>query len=380
MDNDVRFKTAKEVASAEFLPARTNEDDIFDVEEPDAFSRIRAFCESDDASGMLGIYRCMPNRKEQFICKIDIADFDPEYIKGRFGGGEFRVKAYDGKSRLKLNQSLSIEGDPIIERQAQTGMAVVQNQSQALDIGQLMAAMQESNKQLLMGLVQVLQPQQQNNSRADMLNEMLTMKELFSNGNQGGDSTSMLLKGIELAKSLTPIEGGTTSGMDVLMETIKNFGLPIAQMMSQEKTRQAQPRHVQKQPHSAPLQLEGAPVVPTPQQAEQEQNDMLKYYLSMLCAHAAAGKDPQLYADLVADNLNEQQAAQLLSLPDVVAYMGGINPDVLAHRAWFEALVGELKIIYGLTPENSADTVLQNQPGNEIHASDKLPKDDQPAT
>lgn len=371
MNDEVRFKNAKQFDGATTLPAtREALDDIFDDQEPDAFMRIKAFCESGDASDMLGIYRAMPNRKEQFICKIDVSEFDPEYIKGRFGGGDFIIKAYDGRSRLRLNQRLSIEGEPIIERVPQMG-AVAQQSGAQLDTAALLSIMQENNRQMLAGIAQMLQQSQPlQHSRADMLQEMLTMKELFSSGTQQApDSTVMLLKGIELAKSLTPIEGGTSSGMDVLMETVKNFGKPIAQMMAQQQ-RPPVPQQ-NRIAHSAP------PIPSIPRQPEEtEQMNMMSYYLGILCANAAAGKDPVLYADLVADTLNDQQATQLMALPDIVGHFGAINPKVLEHRVWFDALVSELKIIYGLTPDIGDDTVSSNNPT----LTDAKLSDDKPAT
>lgn len=364
----------------EFLehPATIYEDADFNNgvnDEPDVFSRIRAFCDTTDSSGTLGIYRAIPNsRKENFICNIDGADFAPEVIKARFGGGEFIIKAYDSHSKIRLNQRLSIEGEPIVESARPNYPAAyappAQSAASALDVAALLAGMQEANRQFLQGLVQVLRPADANNSRAEMLNEMLTMKQLFTQPVQSGaDGVSMLMKGIELAATLAPKVGGETSGMDVLLESIKSFAPAIGAVVASASTGNRQQQRPRPQPvHVAEL---SPPTIPEPQQLslpEDETTMMLKHYLAMLVVFAAEGRDPALYADLIADNLSDEQLNGIIKRPDVIAYLAGLNPDVLQHREWFDAVISEITVILGLTETETQNTVIAHStiinPGN----------------
>ena len=328
-----------------------------DVEEPDVFQKIRAFCETGGASGTLGLYRAVPNsKKENFIVDIEAIDFSPGFIKDRFGGGDYIIKAYDDRSKIRLKQHLSIEGDPIIQATRSTGLNTIQASTMPqLDIPALMAAMQESNRQLLQGMMQVMQPQA--HSRADMLAELAQMREIF--GPQQAASTidpmNMLIKGIELAGSMAPKAGGETSGMDVLLESIKSFAPAIGAVVAQNAAKPPSPRQ-----SNQPVQRQiSANVENTPPQSTESENDMLmKMYLAQLVAYAKANKDPSLYADLIADNLSDEQIMSILSRPNVIEYLAGINPGVNDVTIWFESLILELKIIMGLTEPVSSHTVL----------------------
>lgn len=337
--------------------------DVFE-EEPDAFTRIRAYCESSDASGKLKVYRAVPNsRKENYLCDIDVNDFSPEIIKNRFGGGDFIIKAYDDRSKLSLKQHLSVEGEPVIER-----AATYQTQASAppvptIDMREIIAAMQESNRQMLAGFAQIMQPKAES-SRASMLEEMLTMKTLFSTAapvSSGGDQMSMLLKGIELAQNLTPKLGGETSGMDVLLESIKSFAPAIGAVVAQSQ-RAINPRapgmvksvstELSKQP-TAPKQIVGN----EPINNESESDMVFKYYLGMLVGWAQSGKEPSVYAEVVADNMPESKLMDLLAMPDPITFLIEKHAGVANCRPWFESLLLELKIMYGLTEPVGQHTI-----------------------
>lgn len=347
-----------------------------DVEEPDVFQKIRAFCETGGASGTLGLYRAVPNsKKENFIVDIEAIDFSPGFIKDRFGGGDYIIKAYDDRSKIRLKQHLSIEGDPIIQSTRSTGLNVIHasGPQPQLDIPALMTAMQESNRQLLQGLMQAMQPQQ-THSRADMLAELAQMREIFGAPQQHNtvDPMTMLIKGIELAGSMAPKAGGETSGMDVLLESIKSFAPAIGAVVAQNAAKAP----AQNRAHTPQVQrqigVSTDTVPPQTTQTESENDMLMKMYLAQLVSYAKANKDPSLYADLIADNLSDEQIMSILSRPNVIEYLAGINPEVRDTELWFESLILELKIIMGLTEPVSSHTVSvpiidlkpENAPGN----------------
>lgn len=321
--------------------------DIFDDnEEPDVFQRIKSFCSSDDAADTLGIYRAVPNsRKENFICNINTGDFAPDLIKSRFGGGEFIIKAYDNKSKIRLNQRLFIEGEPIIESIKAPALFNSQQSAPAFDMPSFLNAIQESNKQMLVGLAQIMQPR--GDSEVAMLEKMQLYKNLFSSGNIPAENPmDMLIKGIELAKSMEPRAAGEATGMDVLIETVKSFAPAITAVVGQSR-RNTKPQI------PLPAHSQSAPAIPdipsAPEQSENEETMLFKYYVNMLVGFASQDRDPQLYADLIADNMSDEKISELLNNPNIIDDLIKINPGVSEHRTWFEAVILELKIIMGLT-------------------------------
>lgn len=319
--------------------------------EPDAFTRIRAFCESGGQGGMLGIYRALPNRREQFITKLDASEFDPELIKGRFGGGDFIIKAYDENSKIRLNQRISIEGEPIIESAKPVAHAA------PVDISALLSAIQESNRQLLAGLAQIMQPQPQP-TRAEMLAEMAAMRDLFvpAQNVQQTDPMAMFLKGVEMARTIAPREGGA-SGMDVLLETVRSFAPALNTVVSQNvQVAQSTNKPAVKPPVPC-LEVSGQSI----QNKMEDKNIMLmKYYLGLLVNYAKQNRDVALYADLIADNLNIDQISELLSKPDPVAYLASIEPGVMEVRPWFEQVIAELRGLVDFTEPDTFDSVIKD--------------------
>jgi len=350
----VRFKTAKQIEGMDDFPALPDYDDV--IAEPDAFTRIKAYCESGNANGMLGIYRALPNRREQFITKLDVGEFDPELIKGRFGGGDFIIKAYDEHSKIRLNQRLSIEGAPIIESAAP---AVPLGAAPAVDVGALVSAMQDSNAQLLAGLAQIMRPAPAP-TRSEMLQEMAMMREMFAPAQQSSsDPMTMLLKGIELSRSLQSPATGEAGGMDVLLESIRAFAPAISTVVEQGVAQKNMARNQRPQQSQQPQQPQPQqPAIAPPINAQEDENMLLKYYLGILCGYAAQNRDTSLYADLIADNLNDDQLSALLNKTDVVGHLATLDSRVNDNRAWFESVVTELKTIVGLTEPENAATVL----------------------
>jgi len=174
----------------------------------------------------------------------------------------------------------------------------------------------------------------------------------------------MLMKGFELARELKGNEGGaepTLMGLmsDLLKSPMVGQMVAAAQAQPQAQQRIAPPRPPQ-QPPKPPAQplappLNTPPVQPPAQSFASETqpepvNPMLTQYLALLCAKAADGADPALYADLVLDNLDPDLLDQLLArLPTPVDGLIADHAAVAEHREWFEQLVA---IIQGaLAPE-----------------------------
>ena len=181
------------------------------------------------------------------------------------------------------------------------------------------------------------------------------MREMFAPALQTqSDPMTMLLKGIELSRSLQTPATGEAGGMDVLLESIRAFAPAIStvveQGVAQKNMARPQPRPQQPQ--------QPQPAIAPPINAQEDENMLLKYYLGILCGYAAQNRDTSLYADLIADNLNDDQLSALLNKTDVVGHLATLDSRVNDNRAWFESVVTELKTIAGLTEPENAATVL----------------------
>lgn len=69
---------------------------------------------------------------------------------------------------------------------------------------------------------------------------------------------------------------------------------------------------------------------------------MLAHYLGLLCAKAAEGSDPTLYADLVLDSVPEEQLRSIMyghGHASTIDALIAMRPDVAQHREWFQMLI-----------------------------------------
>jgi hypothetical protein len=67
---------------------------------------------------------------------------------------------------------------------------------------------------------------------------------------------------------------------------------------------------------------------------------MIAYYLGFLVSKAQADADPELYAEMVLDNLTDEQLIPMLNRgPALIDDFIAAVPAVANHRPWFESLI-----------------------------------------
>lgn len=131
-----------------------------------------------------------------------------------------------------------------------------------------------------------------------------------------------------------PIKRGVNaSGTDVFMRLIDRFGPMFAQSIQQN----------------------GNAVLATPVASASEKTDTvatspeaeamikLKMGIAFLVMQANAGNDPTTYADVVLDNVPQEDLMKFVNSADPVAYLANINSDVSKHAQWFKDLLEEVK-------------------------------------
>jgi len=303
-----------------------------------------------DSDAKVSVYRISgTNRKLSFIRSYLPNEFSLEQLQSDIGAGDYRVQVR-AKGGLLANKAISIESDPV--KPAQVAMTV--SPSTAPDIGKLADAMMQGFQQLSALMAQnrapIIDP---NQMRRDMMQDMVIMKQLFErpepqNGAIG--AIEMFMKGMEMAKDITPKEGDT-GPMDIMLEALKTFGAPIAQaaMVRQEMAVPIPVPQVGAIP--APAQF----VQPAPPEGNNPMNPALSHYVNMLVALAKENRDPYLYADLIVDQVSEDEIRGFINDPDLIGTLAKINPEAMNYRPWIDEL--KKGIIEILTDEQKNDTV-----------------------
>lgn len=281
-----------------------------------------------------------------------------EKIRDEYGPGEYRVHVRQGEG-LIANRPITIAekldrpetedkkpdsfgpGEFIALMQAQ------QSNTQAM-FAQVMTAMAEAFKGA-QSQQPAVDPVAMQNS---VLQGMVTLKQLSEDGKKPDvDPVQLLIKGIELSQNLAP-KTGETNTTDVLLK-----GLEMFPMLAQAGQRQPSPGqgHTnppvgldgQKPVHALkgpPQQPEAAPgkVATTEPPKQPDENEMImlqaKANLAFLCKQAQGNKDPGLYAELVLDQMGEEQVMEFIGKPDAIETLAKIDANVAVYQGWFLAL------------------------------------------
>lgn len=269
-----------------------------------------------------------------------------ERCRDQYGTGDYRVHIRQGP-RIVHNRGFSVEAkkepDPAI--QAATGNA---------DIIALITAQNASQQQMFMATMTAMaealkgrepppppDPVAMQNS---MINALVALKQLaVPEAAPTKDPIDLLIQGVTLANDLRPSEGDTNAN-DLVLAGLKAFAPTITEATRQGLAREAAPS-APGAPGATPGQP-GAPGQVTDQAGvdaarEREmglRQAMMKQQLAWLVRQAQVGKHPELYAELLLDQIGERVVLEFIQGDDALQRLAAIEPAVQNYVPWFEAL------------------------------------------
>lgn len=216
------------------------------------------------------------------------------------------------------------------------------------DLAAVVAVIERNNQRMLDAITAALRPAQQIVAPApvnpfSMITEMATaMGTLMSaiRPAEGASATDLVLKGVELASKLER-GSGETSWLDLIRETLQS--LPAIVQMT-EAQRAAQPGAPVKVIPPTPL----APPAPTIQQpppapnAPPDLQQQIRAIILGLIPKAQRQSNPELYAELLADEFGLDAITALISQPGLSEGLPVLVPEVGATLPWFQSLLVHL--------------------------------------
>lgn len=316
---------SRKTIPAQFLPADTDVTDIFEVmQEDESGKKTTAQIHFDDLvsdlndtsdDAELRIYRQTVLGGKSSMPFLDSFPVDKftytqmvKYLKDQYGGGEYRIHVR-ANGKLVVNKLLTIETPKQIDtRMTPTGEA-------ANILGTVLDRMERQNALIM----ELLKNGNQQPSRREMLDEMLIFKQLFSDGHQGGggNALSQLKDTLSVLGELGIEIGGQKE------EKEAGFGDMLEKM--------------------APL-ITAA--VAAPKQPEKRRDPMfaqklmIKTGISQLMKAASKNSAPEVYAEMILDQLPENVVQEFITNPGAFEKLIKIEPRAAQFRPWFE-LVGE---------------------------------------
>lgn len=271
------------------------------------------------------------------------ADYDLDVLAKRHGSGRYRLKVYvktdAGNFGLRINRvfpyRLSAEEDARL-RAIRSGEMAPPGQAQApFNPESLVTA-------IVAGIRAAIPAPAAPANNLGMLKEVAEIVRTLApqpmvQAQPAFNPIDIFRAASELAADRDPIERGVNaSGTDIFMRLIDRFGPAF------ERAMQLPPQGALAAP-AAPVGAQSAPTPPQQPSPENEAVIKLRMGLSFLVAQAEAGNEPETYADVVLDNVPEEDLKKFLANPDPVGYLANLVPEIAKHRAWFDKLIAEVR-------------------------------------
>lgn len=337
---------------------------------------LAAFNESDDEnkiSWVLRIYRVTGAAKlgsrepYLFTCTMPELNDCHDKLVNEYGTGTYRARIYQGG---RIYRSFTIDVEAPIKKQVEQ-----ENKSGLSDlISVIRAENQKTNEMFAQILTRMSNPApvQQSNPMeivTGIIGAMAGIKSLFpvpptiDHGFSAKDAIDVFKSGIEIAQNAAGGSGETGFG-DIAKALIQSPLLENIIKSGQQPGPQNQPMHTYDQPminrQMPPNQFRQPPTPqpdnqrfsmppvapPNPENMTiQQAQELFRTQITFLVNQAVRNSSPALYAELVLDQMNDEQINMMLNNPNIINELQQIDPRIGQFRHWFDNLLEEMKLI-----------------------------------
>lgn len=289
--------------------------------------------------------------RPKFIAEIPPEQFRESVIQEMYGGGSYFGR-WTKKDGTTIRYSFDIEGpektftEPEKEKEEERMIDVVPVQQPGMDTAQILRLIQETRK--------------------EAREEMRMLLELMRPQAQSPDTTAQVFNLVE--KIVPLIQSGGDGGSPWLM-ALSQFKEPILKLVDAIGTAASKPNVPVAPPQITPIRqpVQQSPVQPVPQSqpTQPTEHDMLqvliRQYLPIFVNAAAKNADPDLYADMVLDQVPQTMYPKLKEWLENPAYLediAKIEPGVRFQADWWISL--RSSILMAMIETNATSGV---QPG-----------------
>lgn len=348
-------KTVTTVEEGATEPEVIEVDEVEEAAESALDGLLAEFSGADDVT--VNVYRQGEGKNLSFLFKTMPEDMTGgdimERCRDQFGTGDYRMHVREGR-RLVANRSFSVEAPvkPTAPQPTQFGtpelMALMTKQNENMQA--MFANTMTAIATMFSGASQnqpAVNPVEMQNS---IIQGIQTMKQLAEPSEQGPGPVEMLVKGLELAREIAPKTGETNTN-DIFLKALEAFPA-LAQMGHRNPPvgmEGHQPVHALKGPPK-PAPTSGPQDKPDPQATpeneakmikEKEQEDFIaqaRANLQWLCRLASQNKDPELYAEVVLDQMGREAVLEFIGHDTALEQLAVIEPSVKLYPGWFHML------------------------------------------
>jgi len=361
-------------------------------------SVLASLGDSDEKARVM-LYRVgKSGEKDKYLRKFtpqEWLDYGQDGVLYDYGGGSYRVRVYDARSKLRANTGLELEEPrtmsrapvpPYPARLSESLPHAAPSSVGGADILAAVGAMAQAMQTAMTAAFDKLAGAiQQQPKREDMLREMLQLKQLFTPDAKPAptpiitqpDSLETFMKAVTFVKENLSPNSGETGPADVFLEMAKHIVPVIAEQArigAQITAAQAAPlvarvvpgRAVHAGPPLPETAVPAATEIPQSENTESDMNFQLKMAVGFLVQQAKNESDPETYADMVLDNVAPELIEEWRAKPadELLTWLASINPEVSNHAQWFREV--HASIVAALVEETAADAAETGAAGDPL--------------
>ena len=330
-------------------------------------------------------------RKGEFIEFLNIGDYTHEdlmvKLRDEYYGGKFKLQIRQG-GVIKMSEIVNVvKSEPPKDEPTQSQDLAALVEAAKGDNSQMFQLMMNQNNQnmaMMMKMVEAIgnrpEPPRETFGAKEMIAMLAGVKEIMGD-NKSDNPMELFIKGMEMGRE-------TSDGKDdnIVQTALKTLGAPLAQLASQATEMQPQPKMGAPAPapqaaHPGPPSLRNTSHTPSfdeqEAQAEQQLNtamnqpantgqeenmqlamlQKLQPYLQMLVNAAAQNADPEIYANMILDQIDENTVKQFMG-DEYYEKLFQFFPNVAMYRGWFDECRG---IVLHLLENPDGDTIKDDE-------------------
>lgn len=330
----------------------------------DAEKKIDAIAQalSEDLNAFINVSRQLHGGSSpmEFVGRYPADKYDfgqlQAHLQSTYGGGDYRCMLYaNGKVRANKLLAIATPKTTDTNRPTPTG-----------ELGQFMTGVMDRMESMQNNMMQMMQGNQSGaNSRQDFMQEMIMMKQFFTNDNQTSPSNPMnqmkeFFEMREMFKESIIGDGKSEDdgfgGFGSLLEKASPLFEALANNAANTPPKPTGPTDEQKQAHM-----------------RKQQQKQIIGGIKQLIMMAQVNADPGTCAELVLEKLPEKAIQAFIVAPDALEKLAKIVPEVRPVGEWFLLLGEHVKAMLGLpstvseqyvddelTVANKGDNVAEN--------------------
>jgi len=321
-------------------------------------------------SSRITVYRVVKNQPQSYVFECDPASFSLDDLRDKYNGGEFRLYvSKDG--RLFKNMRVVVEPKqmPHVDHMApsSTGMADVlavmrdgfAAQANALRDA-LAAARPAPTPFATMDLPAII---------TAISGAVAALRPPTPATPDTSKAIDMFMQGLQLARELRDDAAPTDNSIGGMLRDVLKSPIVAAAVQTAVQPQVPPPARLPNPAAATPQPAQVSHAKPAaPQPTPQPETQVLAYYLGFLVNKAKIGADPSLYAELVLDNVPDEQLTPMLQRGDaLIDDLVAIHAPVADHREWFIKLLAEINDL--LAPSDDAG----NESTGVVNAVDATP-------